>query len=43
MDTQTMQTLINGTSQLIIFGIAILLGLIALCAVAEGGIRRKRK
>jgi hypothetical protein len=35
--------LIRGTLQLVIFAIAVLLGIIALCAVAEGGIRRKRK
>jgi len=35
--------LIRGTLQLVMFAVAVLLGIIALCAVAEGGIRRKRK
>jgi hypothetical protein len=37
------QTVITGTAKLVIFAIAVLLGLIAICAVADGGIRRKRK
>jgi len=34
--------LIRGTLQLVTFAIAVLLGIIALCAVAEGGTRRKK-
>jgi hypothetical protein len=36
------QTVITGNANLVIFAIAILLGIIAICVIVEGGIRRKK-